>query len=31
MSEYEVPDYPDHCYCSSNGECKYCLDLAGEE
>ena len=25
--EYETPEYPDYCYCSSNGECRHCLAL----
>ena len=28
MSEYEIPEMPDHCHCSSNGECAYCLAQA---
>jgi hypothetical protein len=27
MMEYETPEMPDHCYCSSNGECRHCLAL----
>jgi hypothetical protein len=27
VSEYETPEYPDHCYCSSNGECRRCIEL----
>jgi hypothetical protein len=27
MNEYEIPEMPDYCHCSSNGECAYCLSL----
>ena len=29
-SEYEIPEMPDYCHCSSNGECDYCLALLEE-
>ena len=27
MTDYETPEMPDTCYCSSNGECQVCQDL----
>lgn len=30
MSNYEIPEMPDYCHCSSNGECAYCLALENE-
>ena len=30
MKEYEVPEMPDHCHCSGNGECVVCLALLDE-
>lgn len=30
MSNYETPEMPDTCYCSSNGECQVCEKLLEE-
>ena len=29
-SEYQIPEMPDYCHCSSNGECGVCLALLEE-